>query len=103
VPTTLLRMSLNSWRDGTEDIVPHDIVKEYIQTTSSKTGVEAITLYNTRVDSIAKQGHKWQVQTTTLSQDNSSNPTTSQSWVRSQIARPANPELMKDRSLTLSL
>jgi len=82
VPTTLLRMSLNSWRDGTEEIVQHQIIKEYIQTTSIKTGVDDNTLYNTRVDSVVKQGHKWQVSTSTLLRDDSLAHITGQSWVR---------------------
>jgi hypothetical protein len=101
VPTTLLRMSLNSWQDGTEEIVPHQIVKEYIQSTAVKTGVDDVTLYNTRVDSVTKQGHKWHIHTTTLLRDDSPALTAARSWVSSQMACVVDLKLTDDRISTL--
>jgi cation diffusion facilitator CzcD-associated flavoprotein CzcO len=79
-------MTLNSWKSGTPEIVQHNVLKEYIQDTASKTGLDAITLYNTRVEHAAKQGSKWHVETTTLSKSDSGKlGKISRAWV---IRRP---------------
>ncbi|TVY45229.1 Flavin-containing monooxygenase [Lachnellula subtilissima] len=69
VPTGLMKTTLNSWPPGTEQIVRHNVLAEYIQDTAAKTGVDGITRYNTRVDRVEKRGDYWEVRTTTLDPD----------------------------------
>jgi cation diffusion facilitator CzcD-associated flavoprotein CzcO len=66
VPTPLLEMTINSWKPGTEDIVEHDVLKQYIQDTVTKHDVESFTAYNTRVEQVVQEADGWQVQTSTL-------------------------------------
>ncbi|KAL3433094.1 major facilitator superfamily domain-containing protein [Aspergillus tetrazonus] len=61
VSTPLMRVKLNAWPEGTPDFVSHSVMKEYIQDTSRKTGVDDITIYGARVKNLTKQGDSWQV------------------------------------------
>ncbi|TVY47036.1 Flavin-containing monooxygenase [Lachnellula occidentalis] len=69
VPTGLMKTTLNSWPPGTEQIVRHNVLAEYIQDTAAKTGVEEVTQYNTKVERVEKRGGCWYVQTSTLDAD----------------------------------
>ncbi|TVY19863.1 Flavin-containing monooxygenase ustF2 [Lachnellula arida] len=69
VPTGLMKTTLNSWPPGTEQIVRHNVLAEYIQDTAAKTGVEGITQYNTKVERVEKRGEYWDVRTLTLDAD----------------------------------
>lgn len=60
------KLTLNSWPEGTPDFVNHRIICDYIQDTSRKTGVHFKTIYNTRVERVAKAGQLWKVQSSTL-------------------------------------
>ncbi|CAI7656041.1 unnamed protein product [Penicillium glandicola] len=69
VSTPLLRTKLNAWPEGTAPFVKHYVLKEYIQDTASKVGVDAITKYGARVTRVHKDGSTWTVQWSTLSED----------------------------------
>ncbi|RFU25455.1 hypothetical protein B7463_g10880, partial [Scytalidium lignicola] len=75
VPTGLMELSLNSWKPGTEQISKHNVLASYIQDTASKTGVNDITLFNTKVDLVEKKNEnggakgKWHVRTSTLEEN----------------------------------
>ncbi|KAL9067903.1 MAG: hypothetical protein Q9157_006668 [Trypethelium eluteriae] len=69
VPTSLMETKLNRWPDGTEDFVSHATLKAYIQETSLKTGVDAITIYNTSVERVEAYTGGWKVRTITLDRD----------------------------------
>ena len=79
VPTGLMEMTLNSWKPGTPQTVRHNVLAEYIQDTSSKTGVDEITLYNTKVEHVSKEHGKWKLRASTL--DPGKNENTTKDWV----------------------
>jgi hypothetical protein len=66
-----MRVTLNSWPEGTPDYVSHNVMKEYIQDTSRKTRVEDVTIYGARVKNISKQGEGWNVTWSTLNDEDS--------------------------------
>ncbi|KZM28708.1 uncharacterized protein EKO05_0009918 [Ascochyta rabiei] len=66
VSTRLLETTLNRFPPGTEDFVPHSVLKDYIQDTALTTSVDAVTRYNTEVQNVSKEGKKWTVRTSTL-------------------------------------
>ncbi|CAG7938680.1 unnamed protein product [Penicillium nalgiovense] len=69
VSTPLLQTKLNAWPEGTAPFVKHHVIKEYIQDTSSKAGVDDITKFGARVTRVHKDGPTWTVHWTTLSED----------------------------------
>ncbi|CDM31473.1 hypothetical protein DTO006G1_8800 [Penicillium roqueforti] len=68
VSTPLLRTKLNAWPEGTAPFVKHNVLKEYIQDTSKKAGVDDITKFGARVTRVHKDGPKWTVHWSTLSE-----------------------------------
>ncbi|PYI23927.1 pantothenate transporter [Aspergillus violaceofuscus CBS 115571] len=72
VETTLMRVKLNSWPEGTPEFVSHTVMKEYIQDTSRKAGADGVTIYGARVTGVKKDGHKWHVTWSTLREDGES-------------------------------
>jgi hypothetical protein len=66
VSTRLLETTLNSFPTGTEDYVSHAVLKDYIQATAIVNGVHDLTLYNTEVRKVFKDGNSWIVDTATL-------------------------------------
>lgn len=64
--TRLLETTLNPFPPGTPDFVSHDVLKDYIQDTASKTGVDKLTHYNTGAKKLSKSGNKWILEATTL-------------------------------------
>jgi cation diffusion facilitator CzcD-associated flavoprotein CzcO len=68
VPTSVMASSLDSWPKGTEAHVSQRLVEQYIQGLSKKFGVDAVTLYHTRVDEARKtmDGLKWEIRSVTL-------------------------------------
>ena len=69
VSTPMMRTTLNAWPKDTQDYVKHTVLRDYIQETSKKTGVEEITAYNTSVESVHKVGDVWHVETITIPSD----------------------------------
>ncbi|KAJ5200788.1 Dimethylaniline monooxygenase N-oxide-forming [Penicillium cf. griseofulvum] len=67
VSTPLLETKLNAWPEGTAHFVKHHVLKEYIQDTSTKAGVNDITKYGARVTRVYKDGPTWTVHWSTLS------------------------------------
>lgn len=65
--TPLLQTKLNAWPEGTGPFVKHSVLKNYIQDTSQKAGVDDVTKFGARVDRVHKVGSKWNVQWSTLS------------------------------------
>ncbi|KAJ5423190.1 Dimethylaniline monooxygenase N-oxide-forming [Penicillium cf. griseofulvum] len=63
----LLETKLNAWPEGTAHFVKHHVLKEYIQDTSTKAGVNDITKYGARVTRVYKDGPTWTVHWSTLS------------------------------------
>ncbi|EAW16835.1 putative FAD dependent oxidoreductase [Aspergillus fischeri NRRL 181] len=69
VPTPLMRTKLNAWPSDTPDFVSHVVMKEYIQDTSRKAGVDGVTIYGARVKKLRKQDGGWKVTWSTLRED----------------------------------
>ncbi|CAG8153127.1 unnamed protein product [Penicillium salamii] len=67
VSTPLLRTKLNAWPEGTGPFVRHHVLKDYIQDTSQKAGVDNVTKFGARVDRVYKNGSTWNVHWSTLS------------------------------------
>lgn len=65
----MLRTKLNAWPEGTPHYVNHSVLKEYIQDTSKKTGVDDVTIYGALVKQVYKSGQGWHVHWTTLNED----------------------------------
>ncbi|RAL10181.1 putative FAD dependent oxidoreductase [Aspergillus homomorphus CBS 101889] len=72
VETTLMRVKLNAWPEGTPEFVSHTVMKAYIQDTSRRAGADGVTIYGTRVTRVSKDGHKWHVTWSTLQKDEDS-------------------------------
>jgi cation diffusion facilitator CzcD-associated flavoprotein CzcO len=79
VPTGLMKLSINSWPPGTEPIVRHNVLAEYIQDTAAKAGVNEVAQYNTKVERVSKEQGHWKVQTSTL--DAGEIEATTKDWV----------------------
>lgn len=76
-----MRVKLNAWPEGTPDFVSHSVMKEYIQDTSLKTGVQDITIYGARVKNISKEGGSWEVTWSRLEQEDDGLTEREQIWV----------------------
>jgi hypothetical protein len=89
VGTRLMKLKLGPWKPGTEDFISHRFLKEYIQDTAQKSGVDALTMYNTRVNSITKKAGVWHVGTTTWTKQGSvksgSRQIERRAWVGAQL------------------
>jgi ACS family pantothenate transporter-like MFS transporter len=86
VVTRLLETTLSPFPPGTPDVVSHSVLKEYIQDTAVKTGVDEITKYDTEVKELSKSGDEWVVESVTLARDSSNVLTaTSSIAVRSKV------------------
>ncbi len=68
VPTYLMSSPLCAWPEGTETFTSQKHIEEYIQTLAKENGVDAITVFRTRVDEIQKTADKakWEIRTITL-------------------------------------
>ncbi|KAJ5584836.1 uncharacterized protein N7459_004636 [Penicillium hispanicum] len=69
VSTPLLRTKLNNWPEGTPNYVKHHVLRDYIQDTSVKVGVDDVTIYGALVTRIYKDGSGWHVLWTSLEED----------------------------------
>ncbi|KAJ5770086.1 uncharacterized protein N7511_002137 [Penicillium nucicola] len=69
VSTPLLETKLNSWPEGTAPFVRHFVLKDYIQDTAKKAGVDDVTIYGAQVTKVYKEGPTWTVKWTTLSEN----------------------------------
>lgn len=69
VSTPLLRTKLNAWPEGTAPYVNHHVLKDYIQDTAKKAGVEQITIYGALVTNVLKKADKWHVSWKSLHED----------------------------------
>ncbi|KAJ5227577.1 uncharacterized protein N7469_007583 [Penicillium citrinum] len=69
VSTPLLRTKLNAWPQGTLPYVNHHVLKEYIQDTAKKVGVEEVTTYGALVTNVYKEEQKWNVRWRSLFED----------------------------------
>lgn len=69
VSTPLLRTTLNAWPEGTRRYVNHRVLKDYIQDTSRRAGVDAATIYGALVTRVFKNGQKWHVVWSSLRED----------------------------------
>ncbi|KAL2814676.1 major facilitator superfamily domain-containing protein [Aspergillus cavernicola] len=70
VSTPLMRVKLNAWPEGTPDYVSHSVMKEYVQDTSNKAGVDENTIYGARVKNISKHEQSWEVTWSRLEKQN---------------------------------
>ncbi|KAK4152650.1 hypothetical protein C8A00DRAFT_34628 [Chaetomidium leptoderma] len=68
VPTYLMTSVLGAWPEGTKYFVSQRYFEEYIQTLAKNHGVDAATLFHTRVDEVRKtpDGTKWEIRSVTL-------------------------------------
>jgi hypothetical protein len=64
-----MRTKLNAWPPGTPDYVSHRVLKEYIQDTAKKTGVDELTIYGANVTNLKKAGDEWVLTYSTLRKD----------------------------------
>ena len=67
--TRLMKTKLNSWPEGTGDYVNHRILKEYIQETSKKAGVDDLAIYGAKVTEVKKVNEKWDLRYETLKRE----------------------------------
>lgn len=68
VPTYLMASALSAWPEGTETFVSQKYLEEDIQILAMNHGVDAVTLFRTRVDDIRKapEGTRWRIRSVTL-------------------------------------
>lgn len=72
VSLTAMTTSLGRFPVGLEEFVSQQYLEEYIQTIAEVHGVNSITQFGTRVESVRKVGQRWRVCTTTFGTSNSS-------------------------------
>ncbi|RAK99928.1 putative FAD dependent oxidoreductase [Aspergillus ibericus CBS 121593] len=72
VATSLMRVKLNAWPEGTPEFVSHRVMKEYIQDTSKKAGADGVTVYGARVNRLRKNEQQWHVTWSTLKENDQS-------------------------------
>lgn len=77
--TPLLRTKLNAWPEETPPYVNHRVLKEYIQGTSKKAGVDDVTIFGALVTSVYKEGGKWHVHWSLLHEDSQTGEVAEQS------------------------
>lgn len=75
VPTGLMASALEPWPEGTESFVSQRVFEEYIQRLSRNHGVDAVTLFHTRVDEARKtaDGTKWEIRSVRLEKSENGN------------------------------
>lgn len=68
VPTRMMRSTLLQWPKGTPDHTTHNEIEKYVQTLAHETGVQEVTLYNTRVEEVIKKPEtgSWSLRSSTL-------------------------------------
>lgn len=68
VPTYLMASVLDPWPEGTEPFVSQRRLEQYIQTLAESHGVDAVTLFHTRIDEARKtpDGAKWEIRSVAL-------------------------------------
>jgi hypothetical protein len=64
-----MRTTLNDWPPGTPDYVNHNVLKDYIQETSRKNGVDSLTIFGARVTDLRKNATEWNLTFSTLRRD----------------------------------
>jgi hypothetical protein len=64
-----MKTTLNDWPPGTPDYVNHHVLKDYIQETSKKNGVDSLTIYGARVTDLRKGATDWDLRFSTLRRD----------------------------------
>lgn len=64
-----MKTTLNDWPPGTPDYVNHHVLKDYIQETSRKNGVDSLTIFGARVTDLRKGARDWDLRFTTLRRD----------------------------------
>ncbi|KAJ6068767.1 hypothetical protein N7499_010654 [Penicillium canescens] len=69
VSTPLLETKLNTWPEGTAPFVRHFVLRDYIQDTAKKAGVDNVTKYGAQVTKIYKEGSTWTVKWSTLKEN----------------------------------
>ncbi|KAF2673076.1 dimethylaniline monooxygenase [Microthyrium microscopicum] len=74
VGTRLLATKLGPFPEGTPDFVKHHVLCQYIQDTSEKSGVKAVTHFRTRVEDAKKVGQTWHVKTSTIQDPKAGQP-----------------------------
>ena len=82
-----MKLTLNSWKPGTEDFVNHRVLQEYIEETSRTTQVHERTVYQTRVEEISKAESFWRLRTSTLGRKGHAQ-SIERIWVRSLALYP---------------
>ena len=61
-------MQTNSWDSDGEEFVPHFRLADYIQRAARKYDVDKYTSFGTRVNKVWKDGEKWTIISTQISQ-----------------------------------
>jgi hypothetical protein len=87
VSTPLLETKLNTWPEGTAPFVRHFVLRDYIQDTAKKAGVDNVTKYGAQVTKVYKEGSTWTVKWSTLKEndedivENEDSAVRYQSWI----------------------
>ncbi|KAK3400945.1 hypothetical protein B0T20DRAFT_157495 [Sordaria brevicollis] len=68
VPTPLMGTALGDWPEGSPASVSHSDALQYIRSLAKKSGLDAVTEFNTRVEDVRKtsDGLKWKITTVTM-------------------------------------
>ncbi|GAB7350673.1 hypothetical protein MBLNU459_g1236t1 [Dothideomycetes sp. NU459] len=61
-----MELRAHKWKPGTDEIVTHDVLAEYIQDTAQHNDLESAIQFNVRVDQLEKVGSQWNVHTSKL-------------------------------------
>ncbi|GAB1317653.1 Flavin-containing monooxygenase FMO GS-OX-like 4 [Madurella fahalii] len=69
IVTPLMKTTLHDWPENTPRYVNHSVIKNYIQETSAKVGVDDVTIFGALVTNAWKEGSRWCVNWTLLQED----------------------------------
>ena len=54
-------MTRQTWKEGTGEFVPHQVLADYIQDAAESNGIIDCIFFNTRVNQVKKVGSAWEV------------------------------------------
>lgn len=64
-----MKLKDQPWPPGTEPIVRHNVLGEYIQEIPKREHIESLFRYDTRVVNVQKQNKVWRVESETLARN----------------------------------
>ena len=85
-----MEMTCQSWKDGTEEFVPHHVLADYIQDSAMDNGILDDISFNTRVNQVRKDDVGWEIDVAKLKEIEGEFTVTNDTHVRRYPDRDMN-------------